>query len=100
MARGAFPDDHRLCLGMPGMHGNYTAVTAMQQSDLLIALGSRFDDRVTGQLPASPPRPRSSTSTSTPPSWARSAGPTSDQRRLPAGHRGAWSRLKRRAGRR
>ncbi len=50
MARGAFPDDHELCLGMPGMHGNYTAVTAMQRSDLLIALGSRFDDRVTGKL--------------------------------------------------
>ena len=51
MARGAFPDDHPLCLGMPGMHGNYTAVTAMQRSDLLIALGSRFDDRVTGRSP-------------------------------------------------
>ncbi|MEY2567357.1 MAG: acetolactate synthase large subunit [Actinomycetota bacterium] len=50
MARGAFPDEHELCLGMPGMHGNYTAVTAMQQSDLLIALGSRFDDRVTGKV--------------------------------------------------
>ncbi|HTO01269.1 MAG TPA: acetolactate synthase large subunit [Microthrixaceae bacterium] len=50
MARGAFPDDHELCLGMPGMHGNYTAVTAMQRADLLIALGSRFDDRVTGKL--------------------------------------------------
>ncbi len=50
MARGAFPDDHDLALGMPGMHGNYTAVTAMQQADLLIALGSRFDDRVTGKL--------------------------------------------------
>jgi acetolactate synthase I/II/III large subunit len=50
MARGAFPDDHPLALGMPGMHGNYTAVTSMQQSDLLIALGSRFDDRVTGRL--------------------------------------------------
>lgn len=50
MARGAFPDDHELCLGMPGMHGNYTAVTAMQKADLLIALGSRFDDRVTGKL--------------------------------------------------
>jgi acetolactate synthase I/II/III large subunit len=50
MARGAFPDDHPLCLGMPGMHGNYTSVTSMQQSDLLIALGSRFDDRVTGKL--------------------------------------------------
>src|SRR5687768_5733113 len=51
MARGAFPDGHPLCLGMPGMHGNYTAVTAMQRSDLLIALGSRFDDRVTGRIP-------------------------------------------------
>ena len=50
MARGAFPDDHPLCLGMPGMHGNYTAVTAMQKADLLIALGSRFDDRVTGKV--------------------------------------------------
>ena len=50
MARGAFPDDHRLALGMPGMHGNYTAVTSMQESDLLIALGSRFDDRVTGKV--------------------------------------------------
>ncbi|MGI8491196.1 MAG: acetolactate synthase large subunit [Acidimicrobiales bacterium] len=50
MARGAFPDDHPLCLGMPGMHGNYTAVTAMQRSDLLIALGTRFDDRVTGRV--------------------------------------------------
>ncbi|MGV3759565.1 MAG: biosynthetic-type acetolactate synthase large subunit, partial [Actinomycetota bacterium] len=50
MARGAFPDDHPLCLGMPGMHGNYTAVTSMQRADLLIALGSRFDDRVTGKL--------------------------------------------------
>jgi acetolactate synthase-1/2/3 large subunit len=50
MARGAFPDDHELCLGMPGMHGNFTAITAMQESDLLITLGARFDDRVTGKL--------------------------------------------------
>ena len=50
MNRGGFPDDHPLCLGMPGMHGNYTAVTAMQEADLLIALGSRFDDRVTGKV--------------------------------------------------
>ncbi len=50
MARGAFPDDHELALGMPGMHGCYAAVTAMQRADLLIALGARFDDRVTGQL--------------------------------------------------
>jgi acetolactate synthase I/II/III large subunit len=50
MARGSFPDDHPLCLGMPGMHGNYTAVTSMQRSDLLIGIGPRFDDRVTGKL--------------------------------------------------
>ena len=50
MARGAFPDGHDLCLGMPGMHGNYTAVTAMQEADLLVALGARFDDRVTGRV--------------------------------------------------
>jgi acetolactate synthase-1/2/3 large subunit len=50
MARGAIPDDHPLCLGMPGMHGNYTAITALQEADLLIALGTRFDDRVTGRV--------------------------------------------------
>ena len=55
MARGAFPDSHPLCLGMPGMHGNYTAITAMQEADLLIALGSRFDDRVTGKVGAFAP---------------------------------------------
>src|SRR4051794_18440522 len=55
MARGVFPDSHPLCLGMPGMHGNYTAVTAMQKADLLIALGSRFDDRVTGKISAFAP---------------------------------------------
>ncbi len=55
MARGAFPDSHPQCLGMPGMHGNYTAVTAMQRADLLVALGARFDDRVTGRLDAFAP---------------------------------------------
>jgi acetolactate synthase I/II/III large subunit len=50
MARGAFPDSHELTLGMPGMHGVYTAVTAMQKADLLVAIGARFDDRVTGKL--------------------------------------------------
>ncbi|OXM46842.1 acetolactate synthase large subunit [Amycolatopsis alba] len=50
MARGAFPDSHPQHLGMPGMHGTVAAVAAMQRSDLLIALGARFDDRVTGQL--------------------------------------------------
>jgi acetolactate synthase-1/2/3 large subunit len=50
MARGAFPDSHQLHLGMPGMHGSVAAVAAMQRADLLVALGARFDDRVTGQL--------------------------------------------------
>ncbi|MFT4128051.1 MAG: acetolactate synthase large subunit, partial [Gordonia sp. (in: high G+C Gram-positive bacteria)] len=50
MARGAFPDSHRQHLGMPGMHGTVAAVAALQRSDLLITLGARFDDRVTGQL--------------------------------------------------
>ena len=50
MARGAVSDHHPLNLGMPGMHGSVAAVTALQKSDLLIALGARFDDRVTGQL--------------------------------------------------
>ena len=50
MARGAFPDSHQLHLGMPGMHGTVAAVTALQKSDLLITLGARFDDRVTGKL--------------------------------------------------
>src|SRR5690348_7925894 len=50
MARGAFPDSHPQHLGMPGMHGTVAAVAALQRSDLLIALGTRFDDRVTGKL--------------------------------------------------
>src|SRR4051812_37941892 len=50
MARGAFPDSHPQHLGMPGMHGTVAAVEAMQKADLLIALGARFDDRVTGVL--------------------------------------------------
>ncbi|MEB3034940.1 acetolactate synthase large subunit [[Mycobacterium] nativiensis] len=50
MARGAFPDSHRQHLGMPGMHGAVSAVAGLQRSDLLITLGARFDDRVTGQL--------------------------------------------------
>lgn len=50
MARGAFPDSHRQHLGMPGMHGTVAAVAGLQRSDLLITLGARFDDRVTGQL--------------------------------------------------
>ena len=48
MGRGGFPDSHSLAMGMPGMHGTYTAITAIQKSDVLIAVGVRFDDRVTG----------------------------------------------------
>ncbi len=48
MGRGAFPDSHPLAMGMPGMHGTYTAITAIQKSDLLVSIGVRFDDRVTG----------------------------------------------------
>jgi len=55
MARGVFPETHELCVGMPGMHGHYTAVQALQQADLLVALGTRFDDRVTGHLPSFAP---------------------------------------------
>ncbi len=50
MARGAFPDSHPQHMGMPGMHGSVSAVTALQKADLLITLGARFDDRVTGKL--------------------------------------------------
>jgi acetolactate synthase-1/2/3 large subunit len=55
MARGAFPDSNPLCFEMPGMHGNYTAVMALQKADLLVSLGARFDDRVTGKLDAFAP---------------------------------------------
>src|SRR6185436_13457108 len=49
MARGAFPDSHAQHLGMPGMHGTVPAVLALQEADLLVSLGARFDDRVTGK---------------------------------------------------
>jgi len=49
MARGAFPDSHTQHLGMPGMHGTVPAVLALQEADLLVSLGARFDDRVTGK---------------------------------------------------
>jgi acetolactate synthase-1/2/3 large subunit len=50
MAKGALPDSHPLHMGMPGMHGSVGAVGALQRADLLVALGARFDDRVTGRL--------------------------------------------------
>ncbi len=58
MARGAFPDSHPQHLGMPGMHGTVAAVAALQKSDLIISLGARFDDRVTGNLDSFAPDAR------------------------------------------
>ncbi len=58
MARGAFPDSHPQHLGMPGMHGSVSAVTGLQKADLLITLGARFDDRVTGKLSTFAPNAR------------------------------------------
>ncbi len=55
MARGVLPDSHELFVGMPGMHGHYAGVRALQESDLLVTLGARFDDRVTGKLDAFAP---------------------------------------------
>ena len=101
MARGAFPDDHPLCLGMPGMHGNYTAITAMQKADLLIALGQplrRPGDRQGRRR--SRPTPRSSTSTSTRPSWARCAGPTCRSSATAGSSSRSWSRPSLQASRR
>ena len=77
MARGAFPDSNELCLGMPGMHGNYTAVTAMQKADLLVALGlavRRPRDRQARRVRAA--REDRSTSTSTRPRSGRTAWST------------------------
>ena len=58
MARGAFPDSHAQHLGMPGMHGTVSAVAGLQRSDLIISLGARFDDRVTGNLDSFAPGAR------------------------------------------
>ena len=55
MARGIIPESHELAYGMPGMHGHYTAIRALQESDLLVTLAARFDDRVTGDLDAFAP---------------------------------------------
>ena len=69
---GGFPPSHPLCLGMMGMHGEAFVNTAIQEADLLLAFGMRFDDRVTGNLNTyAPSAPRRSTSRSTPPRWAR-----------------------------
>lgn len=53
---GGFPSGHELWMGMPGMHGTYTANTAIQNADLLISIGARFDDRVTGRLDGFAPK--------------------------------------------
>jgi acetolactate synthase I/II/III large subunit len=58
MGRGVFPDTHELAVGMPGMHGHYAAVKAFQETDLLVTLGARFDDRVTGDLGTFAPHAR------------------------------------------
>jgi acetolactate synthase I/II/III large subunit len=58
MGRGVFPDTHDLAVGMPGMHGHYAAVKAFQETDLLVTLGARFDDRVTGDLATFAPHAR------------------------------------------
>jgi acetolactate synthase I/II/III large subunit len=66
-----FPETHPLSLGMLGMHGTAYANKAMVECDLIINVGSRFDDRIIGQPAKFCATPPSSTSTSTPPRWAR-----------------------------
>ncbi len=84
MGLGAYPTTDPQFLGMLGMHGTYEANLAMHGCDVLINLGARFDDRVTGRLDAfSRTRPRS-TSTSTPPRSTRSCGWTSPSWAMPA----------------
>lgn len=57
MGLGAFPGNHPLWLGMPGMHGTVAANRAIHHADVILAIGLRFDDRVTGKVSASPPTP-------------------------------------------
>ena len=100
MARGAFPDSHELCLGMPGMHGNYTAVTSMQKADLLVALGSRFDDRVTGKLAAFAPHAKVIHVDIDPAEIGKNrVGRRADRRRLPRRDRQARRRAPQATGR-
>ena len=101
MARGAFPDSHPLALGMPGMHGNYTAVTSMQRSDLLIALGQPL--RRPGHRQGRRLRPRGEDHPRRHrPGRARQGAPArrADRRRLPARDRGARRRAQEQARRR
>ena len=76
MGLGGFPGDDPLSLDMLGMHGSVYANYAVDKADLLLALGVRFDDRVTGKVSEFASRARSSTSTSTPRRSTRSRGPT------------------------
>ena len=102
MARGAFPDDHPLCLGMPGMHGNYTAVTSMQKSDLLHR--ARVAASTTGSPARSPtfaPDAKIIHVDIDPAELGKVRRPdVADRRRLPARHRGARARRARTARRR
>jgi acetolactate synthase-1/2/3 large subunit len=75
LGTGNIPESHPLSLGMGGMHGEAYANRAVQGCDVLIAMGMRFDDRITGVLTALPNRPRSSTSSWTRPRWARMSCP-------------------------
>ena len=99
MGIGAFPDSHPQHLGMPGMHGTVAAVTSLQKADLIVALGARFDDRVTGKLDSFAPhgqdrarrhRPRRDRQE---PRRGRA-----DRRRRPRGHRRPRGRRAGRAG--
>ena len=76
MAKGAFPESHPLCYEPPGMHGSKWANWGLNKADLIVAVGARFDDRVTGKLSAFAPG-AVITSTSTRPRSASSATPTS-----------------------
>ena len=88
MARGAFPDSHPQHLGMPGMHGTVAAVTALQKADLIIALGARFDDRVTGKLDTFAPDAKIIHADIDPAEICKNrARRRADRRRLPRGHR-------------
>ena len=90
MARGAFPDSHPQHVGMPGMHGTVAAVGAMQRSDLLVALGARFDDRVTGQLASFAPDAKIVHADIDPAEISKNRrGRRADRGRLPRGHPGA-----------
>ena len=100
MARGAFPDGHRQNLGMPGMHGTVAAVAAMQKSDLLIALGARFDDRVTGDLSTFAPEAKIVHADIDPAEIGKNRpGRRADRGRRPRGHRRAHQRAAGRRGR-